>query len=69
MGRSSTLTIGLLVAPRGGSRSRITLRRRDRPRETESMSKLPIAATLMSPGDARSFMPAFLETSRSAATC
>ncbi|SOT44007.1 hypothetical protein F01_460376 [Burkholderia cenocepacia] len=68
VGRSSTLMVGLLVASHDGSRSRVTLRRRGPLHETDGMSKLPIAATVMSQGATRLFMSLFLETLRGAAT-
>ncbi|BBA38588.1 hypothetical protein BCCH1_10080 [Burkholderia contaminans] len=68
VGRSSTLMDGLLVASHDGSRSRVTLRRRGAPHETDGMSKLLIAATVTSQGAKRLFMSVVLETLCNTAT-
>ncbi|KEZ02193.1 hypothetical protein GQ57_31030 [Burkholderia sp. MSh2] len=62
VGRSSTLIVGLTVSSDDGSRSRMTLWRRDMSDDTDGMSNPPIAATITSHGPALSLMSALLET-------
>jgi len=68
VGRSSTLIVGRLVGSHDGKRSRVMLRRRGALHETDGMSKLPIAATVLSQATALLLIVAFLETLRDAAT-